>query len=131
VLKRVLSIFFTNVVVDDKVGNFEFDLLLELKNDMSLEKIEKIKTLVNKHKNVRSHLRNIVLSYPSVEASLGVNASSVFGVDIHADTKVEHEIKAQKTVRSGMNYRVVFDTKSQMEHLQTDMKNRGGLIWRL
>lgn len=185
VLKKVLSIFFADIVVDDQVGNFEFDLSMELQNDVSFQKIEKIKTLINKYKNVRSHLRNIILNYPNQQLNLKMITASTFGVDIYADTLLEHsvisknffvssglsyravpkvertllehslndnfyltsgvsarvqlqtnaevvhEMRVEAKVSSGMNYRVVFDTKSNLENLTTNIQNKGGLTWRL
>lgn len=131
VLKKVLSIFFADVVVDDKVGNFEFDLFMKLQNDVSLEKIEKIKTIVNKYKNVRSHLRNIILSYSNQQLNLKMTTATTFGLDVYADTQIVHEMRVETKVSSGSNYRVLFNTKSNLENLTTNIQNKGGLLWRL
>lgn len=131
VLKKVLSIFFADVVVDDKVGNFEFDLFMKLQNDVSLEKIEKLKTIVNKYKNVRSHLRNIILSYSNQQLNLKMTTATTFGLDVYADTQIVHEMRVETKVSSGSNYRVLFNTKSNLENLTTNIQNKGGLLWRL
>ncbi|MBE0491106.1 MAG: hypothetical protein IBX44_02520 [Sulfurospirillum sp.] len=112
VLKKVLSIFFSDVTVDDRVGNFEFDLSMQLQNDVSFDKIEKIKSLVNRYKNVRSHLQNIILNFANQETVFKIHSASVFGLDVYADTMIEHDMRDETHLNYGLNYRVCFDTKS-------------------
>ena len=64
ILKKIISIFFNNVTLNDQIGNYLFDLNVEMKNDVSAEKLQKIKELANKYKNVRSKLRNIIINLP-------------------------------------------------------------------
>ena len=131
VLKKVLSIFFDDVVLDDQVGGFEFDLEMTLQNDVSIEKIEKIKSLVNRYKNVRSHLRHIILNYPNQQAVFKIKTMSVFGIDVYADTEVSHEMNLEKHLNYGLNYRVCFDTTTHIEDTTTTINQKGGLLWRL
>lgn len=108
VMKKVLSVFFADVKIDDSVGGFLFDLSLELENDVSVEKLEKIKILVDKYKNVRSHLRYIILNLPSMEGEFLIGQACVFGVDFDMSVQMS-DIEIDIKYNPNTTFRVGFD----------------------
>lgn len=53
-LKKALTNYDENLSVIDDLGNYQFKCVLELKANLYKNKLEDIKALVNKYKNVRS-----------------------------------------------------------------------------
>lgn len=158
VLKKVMSIFFNDVVLNDQIGNYEFDFSVELKNDISSEKLNKIKALANKYKNVRSKLRNIIINLPLLQTEIKLTSACVFGLDIDSkslikedfDTKIHlksacsfrlnfktvaklEDLNTQVHLENACNFRVGFNTSTKLdiEDFKTQIYKQGGLLWRL
>lgn len=131
VLKKVMSIFFNDVVLNDQIGNYEFDFNVELKNDVSAEKLNKIKTLANKYKNVRSKLRNIIINLPLLQTEIKLNSACVFGLDIDSKSLIQQEFNAEIHLKSGCSFRLNFNTSANLEDLKSGFYKQGGLLWRL
>ena len=158
VLKKVMGIFFNDVILNDQIGNYEFDFIVELKNDVSVEKLKKIKSLANKYKNVRSKLRNIIINLPSLQTEIKLTSACVFGLDIDSkslikqdfDTKIHlksacsfrlnfktvaklEDLNTQVHLENACNFRVGFNTSTKLdiEDFKTQIYKQGGLLWRL
>lgn len=131
VLKKVMSIFFNDVTLDDQIGDYLFDLNVEMKNDVSAEKLNRIKELANKYKNVRSKLRNIIINLPLLGTEIKMLNTCVFGLDIESKTLIQKDFKTNVQIGSGCNFRISFNTSSQLKNIEAEILEKGGLLWRL
>lgn len=131
VLKKVMSIFFNDVTLNDQIGNYLFDLNVEMKNDVSTEKLQKIKELANKYKNVRSKLRNIIINLPLLETKIKLGNACLFGLELNSNSLIQEEFKTDFQVKSGVNFRIKFNTNSNLKDFKTQILETGGILWRL
>lgn len=131
VLKKVMGIFFNDVILNDQIGNYEFDFIVELKNDVSVEKLKKIKSLANKYKNVRSKLRNIIINLPLLQTNTKLNSACVFGLEINSKSSIKEDFATAIYLKSGCSFRLNFDTSTNFENLKSEFNKQGGLLWRL
>ncbi len=157
ILKKIISIFFNDVALNDQIGNYLFDLNVEMKNDVSAEKLNRIKELANKYKNVRSKLRNIIINLPLLETEIKLGNACLFGLELNTDSLMQGEFKTDlqvkngvnfrtklntdslmqgefKTdlqVKNGVNFRIKFNTNSKLGKFKTEIKEKGGILWRL
>ncbi len=131
VLKKVMSIFFNDVTLDDQIGDYLFDLNVEMKNDVSIEKLKRIRELAHKYKNVRSKLRNIIINLPLLGTEIKMLNTCVFGLDIESKTLIQKDFKTNVQIGSGCNFRISFNTSSQLKNIEAEILEKGGLLWRL
>lgn len=131
VLKKVMSIFFNDVTLDDQIGDYLFDLNVEIKNDVSIEKLKRIRELAHKYKNVRSKLRNIIINLPFLETEFKMFNACIFGLDLKSETLIKEDFKTDVQLGSGCNFRISFNTKTNFEDCKTEILEKGGLLWRL
>lgn len=158
VLKKVMSIFFNDVTLDDQIGDYLFDLNVEMKNDVSIEKLKRIRELAHKYKNVRSKLRDIIINLPLLQTEIKLTSACVFGLDIDSkslikqdfDTKIHlksacsfrlnfktvaklEDLSTQVHLENACNFRVGFNTSTKLdiEDFKTQIYKQGGLLWRL
>lgn len=131
VLKKVMGIFFNDVILNDQIGNYEFDFIVELKNDVSVEKLKKIKSLANKYKNVRSKLRNIIINLPLLQTNTKLNSTCVFSLEINSKSLIKEDFTTAIYLKSGCSFRLNFDISTNFENLESEFNKEGGLLWRL
>ena len=131
ILKKIISIFFNDVTLNDQIGNYLFDLNVEMKNDVSTEKLQKIKELANKYKNVRSKLRNIIINLPLLETKIKLGNACLFGLELNSNSLIQGEFKTDFQVKSGVNFRIKFNTNSSLKDCKTQILETGGILWRL
>ncbi len=131
VLKKVMGIFFNDVILNDQIGNYEFDFIVELKNDVSVEKLKKIKSLANKYKNVRSKLRNIIINLPLLQTNTKLNSTCVFSLEINSKSLIKEDFTTAIYLKSGCSFRLNFDISTNFENLESEFNKQGGLLWRL
>lgn len=131
ILKKIISIFFNDVTLNDQIGNYLFDLNVEMKNDVSTEKLQKIKELANKYKNVRSKLRNIIINLPLLETKIKLGNACLFGLELNSNSLIQEDFKTDFQVKSGVNFRIKFNTNSNLKDFKTQIYKQGGLLWRL
>lgn len=131
ILKKIISIFFNDVTLNDQIGNYLFDLNVVMKNDVSAEKLQKIKELANKYKNVRSKLRNIIINLPLLETKIKLGNACLFGLELNSNSLIQEEFKTDFQVKSGVNFRIKFNTNSNLKDFKTQILETGGILWRL
>lgn len=131
ILKKIISIFFNDVTLNDQIGNYLFDLNVEMKNDVSAEKLNRIKELANKYKNVRSKLRNIIINLPLLETKIKLGNACLFGLELNSNSLIQGEFKTDFQVKSGVNFRIKFNTNSSLKDCKTQILETGGILWRL
>jgi P2-related tail formation protein len=132
VLKKALLAIYADVRVYDQVGNYFFDIEVEVKNDVQNEKLERIKTIVNRYKNVRSKLRHFVMKLPNIEASYKVSPFCVLSVDAQSESNFQKDIEASIVNMNMAALRVRFELCAHALSAQNSEINlQGGLTWRL
>jgi P2-related tail formation protein len=107
-LRRALEAVYNDVSVDDSVGGFLFDVSVELKGGVSTQKLERIKTIVNKYKNLRSELRNFVMNFPAINSEIYMVPSSVFSLSYGQDLNISKEIGFDMKISVNAVYRLQF-----------------------
>jgi hypothetical protein len=55
----------------------------------------------------------------------------VFGLDIESKTLIQKDFKTNVQIGSGCNFRISFNTSSQLKNIEAEILEKGGLLWRL
>jgi P2-related tail formation protein len=107
-LKKALEAVYSDVSIDDSIGGYMFDVSVELKGGVSAQKLERIKTIVNKYKNLRSELRNFVMNFPAIGSEVCVVPSSVFSLSYGQDLDISKGIDSGAQLSVNAVYRLQF-----------------------
>lgn len=130
-LKKAIGAIFDDVVIDDGVGGHQFDAHVTAKGDLHAEKIARIKALANRYKNVRSRLRNFVISIPQIEVTHYAFPACIFDVEVGGDALFAPDATSTIGVGVGASMRVQFDVSARVGSMESSIINEGGMTWRL
>jgi len=110
-LQKALGALYFNVTIDDQVGNYDFDVEVVLQSDLSQQKLEAMRRILQKHKNVRSRLRHFVMRLQNCESAYVLTPMCVFGVsyEINAWNLTQHN-QTTMHLESNAVFRLQFQT---------------------
>jgi len=106
VLKKALKAVFSDVEIDDQVGGCLFDVSVEAKNDISIQKLQKIKEIVNRYKNVRSKLRHFIVNLPNVSGNIYILPAASYRVSWSVNASIFEVSESQINTTGGMIWRL-------------------------